>query len=116
MIINNDDKTGSTGTTAFSVTNTNNVTSVRVSGDSAYVAVGNANGVVDIYSRYCGVCPIGTYLNYTSFFFNASITNRNPCRMCSLDILGCAICSNSTLCFGCNIGYYLNQTLCYSCS
>lgn len=42
------------------------------------------------------LCPHGYY------------NNQSACRMCVLDINQCASCKNSTLCYFCFSGYYLN--------
>lgn len=74
-----------------------NINSVRVSDDSNYVAVAKVDGVIHIYARHCISCPLGYYTNVTS------------CRMCSLDIIGCASCKNSTRCLLCYPAYYLDS-------
>lgn len=72
------------------------INSLRVSDDNNKVAVSRIDGVINIYKRLCQTCPVGYYSNIT-------------CRMCNLDMTGCYTCKNSTLCFDCYPGYYLNQ-------
>lgn len=82
------------------------VNTVRVSDDSNFVAVGSIDGIIRIYSRTClNSCPVGYYFNKTS------------CRMCSSDIIGCSSCYNSTKCYTCDPGYYLDSAtyLCVLC-
>lgn len=80
------------------------VNSVRVSNDNNYIAVSNADGMIYIYARNCLTCPMGFY------------TNGSDCRMCSLDIIGCAQCKNSTKCYLCYPNYYLDSnSVCKLC-
>lgn len=80
------------------------INSVRVSDDNNKVAVSRIDGVINIYVRTCSFCPVGYYLNVT-------------CRICTYDIVGCSSCKNSTLCYTCYSGYYLDATttLCVLC-
>lgn len=81
-----------------------NLVSAQFSYDSNWFATGNEDGTVYLYARFCQGCTVGTYPNQTY------------CRQCSLDIIGCAICKNSTYCQACHLGYYLNSVnTCSSC-
>jgi hypothetical protein len=71
---------------------------VRVSDNSNYVVLGTANGRIDIYARYCSRCQSGYYIS------------NMTCRLCSLDMNGCATCRNSSYCLTCYLGYYLDQS------
>ena len=71
--------------------------SARFSYDSNYFAAGNEDGTVYLFSRFCQGCPVGSYKNQTY------------CRACYLDLTGCAICTNSSVCVACNSGYYISS-------
>ena len=42
--------------------------------------------------------------------------SSGSCFSCSSSLEGCSHCSNSTICLGCDGGYYLNATSCTLCS
>jgi WD40 repeat protein len=77
---------------------TSAVWGVRASDDSNYVVIGTNDGTIDVYSRMCGTCPNGEYLN------------GNQCILCALNITGCSACENATFCYSCFLGYYVNVT------
>lgn len=95
---------GSPSIEAYFKESSNSINSVRVSNDNNFVAVSRVDGIIHIYARNCLTCPVGYYTNLTS------------CRMCSLDLIGCAACKNSSKCQTCYTGYYLDSSsLCKQC-
>lgn len=84
-----------TGTIIFAQSYSSSINSVRVSDDSQYIAVPASSRSIDIFRVNCNSCPPGFYYNVTY------------CRMCSIDIVGCSLCKNSTYCFACFLGYYV---------
>lgn len=92
-VLNASSSTSGTVITAQSYGTT--INSVRVSDDSQYIAVPASSTSIDFYRINCNSCPPGHYYNSTG------------CRMCTLDIIGCALCKNSTYCQACIPNYYL---------
>jgi len=71
------------------------INSVRVSDDNNFILVPAGSSRLDIYARFCGTCPPGHY------------ANKTDCKQCSIDIVGCFLCKNSSLCYSCYTGYYV---------
>jgi WD40 repeat protein len=102
--------TNNNNSALFQYVLSSNVVGTDFSNDGKYLVVSTNDGTIYIYSQICNYCDSSSFYNSTSKICQRCADPTFP------NLAGCAACYNSTTCYQCFQGYYLNTSgVCQTC-